>query len=225
MHISGKEVALGITATIIIYCSIGTSAAGTSSSSTHFHDEPTESRDESEADPQESSNSSSDEEEEDSHAAKDTNSSEECSTGPTSEGMHPAVRSGDFGQVVQLQAQRDLTDSEKFFLLKHHSVPSQGFQFPTHIFQEWRRHFQSSWLHKYGGLVYSESQDGGYCKYCILFARCEPLVQELGVLVNRPLTNFKKATEKLNEHFCSKGRRSYQAPVERAMTFIAVMEK
>ena len=58
----------------------------------------------------------------------------------------------------------------------------------------------------------------------MLFARCEPLVQELGVLVNRPLTNFKKVIEKLNEHFCSKGRRSHQAAVERAITFIAVME-
>ena len=73
--------------------------------------------------------------------------------------------------------------------------------------------------------MYSESQDVRYCKYCILFARCEPSMQELGVLVNRPLTNFKKATEKLNEHFCSEGCRSHQAAVERAMTFIAVMEK
>ena len=72
--------------------------------------------------------------------------------------------------------------------------------------------------------MYSESEDGGYCKYCVLFARCEPSVKELGVLVNRPLTNFKKATEKLNEHFCSKSRKSHQAAVERAMAFIAVME-
>ena len=138
--------------------------------------------------------------------------------------MHPAVSSGDFGQVVQLRAQKDLTDSEKFFLLKHHSVPGQGFQFPTRVFQERQRHFQSSWLDKYGGLVYSDSEYGGYCKYCVLLARCEPSVKELGVLVNRPLTNFKKATEKLNEHFCSKGRRSHQEAVERAMAFIAVME-
>ena len=157
MRISSKEVALGITATIIIYCSIGTSAAGTSSSSTHFHDEPTKSWDESEADLQESSNKGSDEEEEDSHAAKDINTSEECSTGPTSEGMHPAVSSGNFGQVVQLWTERYLTDTKKNFLLKHHSVPSQGFQFPTRVFQERQRHSQSSWLDKYGGLVYSES--------------------------------------------------------------------
>lgn len=43
-----------------------------------------------------------------------------------------------------------------------------------------------------GGLVYSESKEGGYCKYCVLFATCEGSVKELGVLVNQPLTNFKK---------------------------------
>ena len=115
MCIRGKEVAPGITETIIIHCSIRPSAASTSSSSTQFHDEPTESLNESEAEPQESSNKGSDEEEEDTHAAKDTNSSEECNTGPTSYRLHPAVSSGDFGQVVQLGAQRGLTDYEKFF--------------------------------------------------------------------------------------------------------------
>ena len=35
----------------------------------------------------------------------------------------------------------------------------------------------------------------------VLFAKCGPTVAELGVLVNKPLTNFKKATEKLDKHF------------------------
>ena len=35
----------------------------------------------------------------------------------------------------------------------------------------------------------------------VLFARCEASVKELGVLVNRLLTNFNKATEILSEHF------------------------
>ena len=58
------------------------------------------------------------------------------------------------------------------------------------------------WLNtKYNGLIYSKSQDGGYCLFCMLFGQCEPSVKELGILVNRPLTNFKNAIEKLNEHF------------------------
>ena len=138
--------------------------------------------------------------------------------------LHPAVSSGDFGQVVQLKAQRNLTDKEKFFLLKHHFVPTKGHQFPARVFSQRQRHFQSSWLDKYNGLVYSESEDGGYCKFCVLFARCEASVKELGVLVIRPLTNFKKAIDKLNEHFGSKGRKFHQAAVERAIAFCAVME-
>ena len=52
---------------------------------------------------------------------------------------------------------------------------------------------------------------------CLLHCRCESTVSELGVLVNRPLTNYKKATEKLREHFVSKGRKSHQAAMERAV--------
>lgn len=59
----------------------------------------------------------------------------------------------------------------------------------------------------------------------MLFVTCEPSVRELGVLVTRPLTNFKKAIDKLNEHFCSQGRKSHQASMERGMAFCAVMEK
>lgn len=73
--------------------------------------------------------------------------------------------------------------------------------------------------------MYSVSEQGGYCKYCALFARCEPNVNELGVLVNRPLTNYKKATEILRDHFASVERKSHQAAIERAMAFLVVMEK
>ena len=29
--------------------------------------------------------------------------------------------------------------------------------------------FQRKWLDEYNGLVYSVSDDGGYCKFCVLF--------------------------------------------------------
>ena len=57
------------------------------------------------------------------------------------------------------------------------------------------RRFQHSWLQKFPGLVYSESENGGFSQYCILFGRCAASVKELGVLVCRPLINFKKVTE------------------------------
>ena len=45
-----------------------------------------------------------------------------------------------------------------------------------------------------------------------------------GVLVNRPLTNLKKATEKLKNHFISEERKSHYEAVQTALTFCAVKE-
>ena len=64
--------------------------------------------------------------------------------------------------------------------------------------------------------------DGGFCKYCALFARCGPTVTELGVLVNKPLTNFKKATEKLDQHFFQK--QFHKLAVQTAMMFCQVQQ-
>ena len=58
----------------------------------------------------------------------------------------------------------------------------------------------------------------------MLFAHCQPLVSELGVLVNRPLTNLKKATEKLKNHFISEERKSDHEAVQTALTFCAVKQ-
>ena len=48
-------------------------------------------------------------------------------------------------------------------------------------------------------------------------------VKELGVLVNKPLTNFKKATAKLDEHFYEK--QFHKSAVEAAMMFLQSTEK
>ena len=58
----------------------------------------------------------------------------------------------------------------------------------------------------------------------MVFAKCGPncKVKELGVLVKKPLTNFKKATEKLDEHFHDK--QFHKAAMEAAMLFIKVQK-
>ena len=56
----------------------------------------------------------------------------------------------------------------------------------------------------------------------MLFGKCGPTVKELGVLVNKPLTNFKEGTEKLDEHFY--GKLFHKSAVEAAMTFIKVQK-
>ena len=72
--------------------------------------------------------------------------------------------------------------------------------------------------------MYSESDNGVYCKFCVLFAYCQPSVSELVVLVNHPLTNLKMATEKLKNHFISEERKSHHEALQTALTYCAVKE-
>ena len=84
------------------------------------------------------------------------------------EEIDSAISSGDFGNVAQTKAIRTLTDHEKLTLLSTHFVPPRHYKFPTRIVGGRGRCFQHGWLEKHNSLVYSESQDGGYCKYCVL---------------------------------------------------------
>lgn len=143
-------------------------------------------------------------------------SSETLSSLPTD------VRSGDLAKIVDLQQHRPLTNQERMYVLEHSFVPHSGYNFPIRTINGCKRHFQPKWLEKYNGLVYSESIDGGYCKYCALFAKCGPTVMELGVLVNKPLTNFKKATEKLDKHFFE--TQFHKLAVQAAMMFSKVQQ-
>ena len=138
--------------------------------------------------------------------------------------INPEVQSGDFGRIVKLKTSRQLTTDEKYHLLKHHFIPDKNYNFPVHSTGNHNRKFQTKWLDEYNGLVYSITDDGGYCKYCVLFGNCNPS-QELSVLVKRPLNNFKKAKEKLNDHFSAREQKSHQIAVERAMAFCSVQEQ
>lgn len=141
-----------------------------------------------------------------------------------------ALSSGDFGQVVQVKTERKLTDDEKYYLLTSHFNPPSTYKFPSVIHGSQKRSFQHSWLTNYNGLVYSEIDQGGYCKYCVLFGKCPSSVPSfVGVLTTRLLTNFPKASEKLREHFTGIGsnsaRKDHLAAVERAEQFKSFMEK
>ena len=136
--------------------------------------------------------------------------------------LHAAVSSGDFGQVALLKTERKLTDQEKFALLSNHFVPSRAYKFPSRDFGSRSHTFQHNWLNKFNGLVYSESQNGGYCMYCVLFAKEGGRINTLGALVNTPLIDFKRATEKLTSHFAKK---FHIESVETAESFAAVMKK
>ena len=82
------------------------------------------------------------------------------STCDSSREINPVIQTGDFGKIVKLKAQRSLSEDEKYYLMKHHFVPSKRYNLPAHGYGNRRRHFQGSWIDKYNGLVYSESNDG-----------------------------------------------------------------
>ena len=114
--------------------------------------------------------------------------------------MHPAMMSGDMGKVVKLQQERKLMDDEKHHALTKHFVPGQSYVFPSVACGKEHRSFQHIWLSKYSGLVYSESEGGGYCKYCVLFGQAPYSVPNFRAkLVTLPLSNLKKGHRKAAE--------------------------
>ena len=65
-----------------------------------------------------------------------------------------------------------------------------------------KRLFQRLWLTQYPGLVNSEQKCGACCKFCVLV---DAETQTRGQLVKEPFKNWRKAVEKLNEHFNDQG--------------------
>ena len=142
------------------------------------------------------------------------------------------MSSGDFGRIVELKKERALVDQEKYYLLKNHFRPNSSYRFPSLLYGSRHRSFQHSWLSQYNGLVYSEIDQGGYYKYCVLFGRPPHSVSRLtATLVTQPLKNLQKASEKLREHFLGLGssapgpRKYHLAASEQAANFIATMER
>ena len=86
--------------------------------------------------------------------------------------MNPDIQSGDFGCILQLKSERQLTAFEKYYLLKHHFVPDKNYSFPIYSISDHNRKFQRKWLEDYNGPVYSVVDDGRYCKLCVLVVTC-----------------------------------------------------
>ena len=57
--------------------------------------------------------------------------------------INPVIQSGNFGQIVKLKAQRSLTEDEKYYLMKHHFVPSKRYNFPAHGYGDRRGTFKA----------------------------------------------------------------------------------
>ncbi|XP_072039158.1 uncharacterized protein [Amphiura filiformis] len=90
-----------------------------------------------------------------------------------------------------------LPSAKKYALLRDHVIPESEFKFPTVYINGCNRSFNHDWLTKYKWLVYSKTLDGGFCKYCALFAKKR---EKLGVLVNKPFTRWTKVSKVLGGH-------------------------
>ena len=85
-----------------------------------------------------------------------------------------------------------LSQGQKYKLLIDHFIPSKKYKFPKKFDHGCNRSFQLKWLDKYSWLVYSKELDGGFCKFCALFAKDR---NRCGVLVNKPFQNWVKVNK------------------------------
>lgn len=103
---------------------------------------------------------------------------------------------------------RALTDEERLKVLHNCWSPPKNYQFPLiEKFKDkkLKLKFQYQWLDRFNWLVYSETEQGGFCKYCVAFANTGGVGnQPLGHLVKTPFTNWKKALESFKHHNESK---------------------
>ena len=104
-----------------------------------------------------------------------------------------------FTDVAQVIGSHHLSASTRHSLLNHHFRPDANYNFPKDSTGTGRS-FQLQWLQSFPWLVYSKQTDGGFCLPCVLFAPSGYHGSNPGVLVTRPLTNFKKALEMLHKH-------------------------
>ena len=127
-------------------------------------------------------------------AASSTDSSES-----QSESVH------DLGYIIQYsmgiaevsRAVSELSNGQRYKLLKEHYRPRADFKFPKTFNNRCYTSFQYRWLEKYSWLVYSKVADGGFCKFCALFSKNR---ESLGVLVNKPFTMWVKVHKIVEGH-------------------------
>lgn len=95
----------------------------------------------------------------------------------------------------------NLDDLSKQKLLKCPWTPPKDYCFPVETNRNLR--FQISWLSKFSWLTYTQHLQGALCRHCVLFAQEEAgkgSHQQLGYLVTKAYTNWKKALEHFSQH-------------------------
>ena len=86
----------------------------------------------------------------------------------------------------------------KVKLIKH--TPDAKFNYPTKFMHGCNRRFKPEWVQSHSWLHYSLSEDGVYCKACVLFAPANVKQQKLGLLVSKPFSVWTKKSTFFNGH-------------------------
>jgi hypothetical protein len=113
----------------------------------------------------------------------------------------PNVDPLDIGRFVSMEA---IDDDTKLNLINNDWKPPPTFNFPLTEYGKTcseRRKFTASWLNRWSWLCYSKLHDGAFCLSCVLFGQeTGHNCQKLNKLFKEPLTNWKSAATKLQDH-------------------------
>ena len=99
-----------------------------------------------------------------------------------SEGSSPSPL--DIGVLIKGGTLRSLDKSMKLKLIKQ--APDAKLNYPTKFMHGCNQRLKPEWTQSHSSLHYSPSEDGVYCKACVLFAPADVKRQKLCSLVNKP---------------------------------------
>ena len=120
---------------------------------------------------------------------------------PTSVPVHSEGSSAsplDIGVLLKSGTLRSLDKSLKLKLIKQ--APDAKFNYPTKFMHSCNRRSKPEWAQSHSWLHYSPSEDGAYCKACVLFAPTDVKRQRLGSLVSKPFSIWTKQSSVFNGH-------------------------
>jgi hypothetical protein len=122
-------------------------------------------------------------------------------SGPTVTAISSTSFESDIGLYVPLSsATICMPDHVRVLLLTKPWTPPDGYTFPGVQESGKTRKFQTQWLKRFPWLVYSPSKEGGFCKFCALFAPEAVRNQKLGRFISIPLNRYKDTIELCTAH-------------------------
>ena len=99
-----------------------------------------------------------------------------------------------------------------------------NYDFPTRTEYRKQRSFRHCWLEQHDSLVYSPSQDGAYCRVCVLFGsdRGDKNASKIDQLVKSPVTFWTTDAQKFNEHELKS--EVHKTAILKADSFLKIMQ-